>query len=144
MTDIYASCVRWMEKGLLICGGSGSGKSDLCLRLLDNGAELVADDRTIVENRDGKLYASCPDPLKGLMEVRGIGIIETPFIPETEINLKLDLRTKEKIDRMPIEETEIVEGVELPVFATDAFEVSAVLKIKTFLQILSAQRRRIS
>ena len=144
MTTIYGSCVRWLGKGVLICGPSGSGKSDLCLRLSESGAELVADDQTIVENRDGKLFARCPDPLRGLLEVRGIGIIETPFVPETEIHLKLDLRTREKIDRMPLEETETIEGVDIPVFATDAFELSAVLKIKTYLQLLSAQRRRIS
>ena len=141
MALLYASCVEWSGNGLLICGGSKTGKSDLCLRLLDEGAHLVADDQTIIENRSGKLFASCPERLKGLMEIRGIGIVETPFIEETEISLKLNLQTREKIDRMPLSRTEIIEGVPLPVFCTDAFEISAVLKIKTYLQILNAQRK---
>lgn len=141
MPVVYASCVRFEEAGLLICGGSGSGKSDLCLRLADAGGSLVADDQTVVENRNGRLIASCPERLRGLLEVRGIGIVETPFVPETEINLKLVLRNTGEIERMPASESENVEGVPIPVFRLDPFEVSAIVKIKTFLSVLNGQRK---
>ncbi len=139
--SVHASCVELMGKGLLICGKSGTGKSDLCLRLIDLGARLVADDQTQIENVGGKLIASCPEPLRGLLEIRGIGIVHTPFIPQTEIHLKLDLRTEEKIDRMPMPETEVISGLEIPVFRLNAFEASAALKVKTYVQILNGQKK---
>ena len=130
-----------MDTGLLICGDSGSGKSDLCLRLLDAGARLVADDQTEIRNEGGRLIARCPEALRGLLEVRGIGVVETPNLPRTEIRLKLILRNNEKIDRMPAFQTEDVEGVPLAVFRLNAFEASAVLKIKTFLEIQKGKRK---
>lgn len=141
MPVVHASCVIFEKAGLLICGGSGSGKSDLCLRLTDAGASLVADDQTVVENENGRLIASCPENLRGLLEVRGIGIVETPFVPETEINLKLVLRNAGEIERMPASESDNVEGVPIPVFRLDPFEASAVVKIKTFLSVLNGQRK---
>ena len=141
MPIIHASCVEYMNAGVLICGDPGSGKSDLCLRLTDIGAQLVADDQTQIENRNDKLVASCPEKLRGLLEVRGIGIVETPFLPETEIRLKLILQPNEKIDRMPETCTEVIENVQIPVFSLNAFEASAITKIKLFLQIQNGQRK---
>lgn len=141
MPVVYASCVEFSATGVLICGASGTGKSDLCLRLIDAGARLVSDDQTIIENKDRRLIASCPQNLRGLMEVRGIGIIETPFIPETQIHLKLILRNADEIERMPLPETENLEGVQIPVFHLNPFEVSAIAKLKTFLSVLKGQRK---
>ncbi|MBB4286331.1 HPr kinase/phosphatase C-terminal domain-containing protein [Roseospira goensis] len=75
---VHGTCVALPEGGVLLRGGAGSGKSDLALRLMESGdARLVADDRVILERDDesGLLYASTPAPLRGLMEVRGIGVI---------------------------------------------------------------------
>ena len=141
MTTIYASCVEFMGSGLLICGRSGSGKSDLCLRLIDAGAKFIADDQTIIENKGGKLKARCPDSIKGMLEIRGIGIVEMPCIDETEINLKLSLQSFDQIDRMPEKHTELIENVRLPIFYLDAFSVSAVIKIKTLLLIENQKRK---
>ena len=141
MPVVYASCIEFAGTGLLICGKSGAGKSDLCLRLIDAGAQLVSDDQAIIENKNGRLIASCPQNLRGLMEIRGIGIVETPFIPETQIHLKLILRNAAEIERMPVPETENLEGVQIPVFYLDPFEVSAIAKLKTFLSVLKGQRK---
>ena len=35
------------DNGVLILGDSGSGKSDLALRLIDSGATLISDDISI-------------------------------------------------------------------------------------------------
>lgn len=143
MTLLHASCVEFMGCGLLICGQAGSGKSDLSLRLIDAGAKLIADDQTVVENKDGKLTAQAPDAIKGKIEIRGIGIVETPYIDETEIRLKLILRPAAEIDRMPEKRTELIENVALPVFDFDAFSASAVIKIKTLLLIQNQKRKTI-
>jgi HPr kinase/phosphorylase len=77
-----------MSRGIVLMGESGSGKSRLALSLLYEGARLVADD--VVELRDGPggLRGRAPDRLRGLIEVRGVGIIDVaaalgrPFVLE--------------------------------------------------------------
>ena len=56
MNTIHATCVAIEGRGVLIVGPSGSGKSDLALRLIDRGAALVADDYTDL-NVDGRALA---------------------------------------------------------------------------------------
>ncbi|WP_299438480.1 HPr kinase/phosphorylase [uncultured Rhodospira sp.] len=77
-STVHATCVALAEGGVLLRGGAGSGKSDLALRLLESGdARLVADDRVILDRDPDTehVYASTPEPLRGLLEVRGIGVI---------------------------------------------------------------------
>jgi HPr kinase/phosphorylase len=74
--SVHASAVAFGPAGgVLIEGPSGSGKSHLALLLVGQGADLVADDRTILFARDGALYARAPAPLAGLAEVRGLGLV---------------------------------------------------------------------
>ena len=77
--NIHASCVAIGGKGVLILGDSGAGKSDLALRLIDDGAKLVADDRTELYAARGTLCARAPKSIAGLIEVRGLGIIALPL-----------------------------------------------------------------
>ena len=67
-------------------GASGSGKSDLALRMiLEKGAVLIADDRTDIRRGANRPVASCPETIKGLLEVRGVGIVTPPAQAETEV-----------------------------------------------------------
>ena len=68
---------------MLISGPSGSGKSDLALRLLDRGFTLVSDDQTIVRKDGDRLIASAPPTIKGKLEIRGIGIVEMDTVSTT-------------------------------------------------------------
>ena len=77
-------------------GPPGSGKSDLVLRLLARGFELVADDQ--VDLIDG--IASCPAALAGLLEVRGLGVVQLPYRSGVRLALIVDLDTPS--DRMPM------------------------------------------
>ncbi len=72
---MHASTVAIEGRAVLITGASGSGKSDLTLRLLDRGFTLVSDDQTIVKKTGTKLCASAPPIIKGKLEIRGIGIV---------------------------------------------------------------------
>ena len=67
---MHASCAGREDKGILLTGPPGSGKSDLLLRLLDRGFMLVADDQVDI-GADG--LARAPDSLAGLLEVAGLG-----------------------------------------------------------------------
>ena len=91
--QIHASCAAREGQGVLLLGPSGSGKSDLLLRLLDHGFALVADDR--VELSGG--MASVPEALAGLLEVRGLGLVRLPHLPSARIALAVEMGTGERL-----------------------------------------------
>ena len=88
------------DRGLLILGPSGSGKSGLALQLMALGAQLVADDRTQVREEGGALVATCPAALRGRIEARGIGILNAPALPRARLILAIDLGQTET-ERLP-------------------------------------------
>lgn len=62
--------------GVLILGDSGSGKSECALELVHRGHRLVADDVVeIYRVRGEELVGQAPEEVRGLMEVRGLGLI---------------------------------------------------------------------
>jgi Serine kinase of the HPr protein, regulates carbohydrate metabolism len=107
--NIHASTVRLGRAGavfgapknfsVLLLGRPGAGKSDLALRLLARGAELVADDRTDLYVSRGRLMASAPAAIAGLMEVRALGIVALPFAAKVPVGLAVRLDSKPK--RLP-------------------------------------------
>jgi serine kinase of HPr protein (carbohydrate metabolism regulator) len=132
---IHASCVAIGDKGVLIRGRSGAGKSDLALRLIDRGAQLVSDDYSRLERRaDGRLHASPPPRIAGLIEVRGVGLVEMPHRSAVAVALLVDL--ERAVERMPDPATHDVAGVAVPIMAVAAFEPSTPIKIELMLKTL--------
>src|SRR5690606_35418340 len=111
MTQVHATCVEIDGVGVLLRGASGSGKSDLALRLIDGGARLVADDRTDLAVEGGRLFASCPAPLAGRIEARGVGIGPVPSQPRAWVRLAVDLVAPEAVERLPEPATSLIAGV---------------------------------
>lgn len=97
---LHASCVAVDGRGVLILGPSGAGKSALALALMALGAQLVADDRTIVTPVADGLVASCPETLLGLIEARGLGILRADPAGPVPLVLAVDLSTAEA-SRLP-------------------------------------------
>jgi HPr kinase/phosphorylase len=89
--NIHATCVALGRRGILLLGPSGTGKSDLALRLIDQGAKLVADDRTILFVKGGALHAKAPASIRGLLEIRGVGIVSLPVCDSVKIVLAIRL-----------------------------------------------------
>lgn len=118
---LHGSCVARDGNAILLVGPPGSGKSDLALRLLARGFELVADDQVDIADN----IASCPAELAGMLEARGIGIVRLPFRPTARLALVVDLATRP--ERMPMPETYAELG--LPVVHLDAASASAPEKI---------------
>jgi hypothetical protein len=89
--NVHASCVAIGKRGVLLTGKSGAGKSDLALRLIEDGARLVADDRTLLYVAGGLLRARAPQSIEGLLEIRGVGIVAFPPLAGVEIALVVRL-----------------------------------------------------
>jgi serine kinase of HPr protein (carbohydrate metabolism regulator) len=135
----HASTIAIDGQAILITGVSGSGKSDLALRLIDRGARLVSDDYTQITRTETGLIASAPSRLKGKIEVRGLGIIDCEPIDQAPVALLVRLGPLP--ERLPDEEeSEIIAGCPIPAITISPFEASAPVKIEWALRRLTATR----
>lgn len=113
MTTIHASAVAVEGRGLLILGPSGAGKSSLALALMAQGAQLVADDRVLLDARAGRLIATCPPPLAGRIEARGVGILAAAPAGPVPVAQVVDLGRAETM-RLPPRRSITLLGIVLP------------------------------
>jgi serine kinase of HPr protein (carbohydrate metabolism regulator) len=125
---LHASTVALDGRAVVIMGPSGSGKSDLALRLLDRGFILVSDDRTVVKRDGTRVIASPPPNIAGKLEIRGIGIVDMETVGDAPVALLVELTSE--IQRLPDENRERpVLGVKLPLISIDAMTASAPSKV---------------
>ena len=131
-SNIHATAIKINNKGVLFLGKSGSGKSDLSLRMIiEHNAKIIADDRVIVKN----IIASAPTNLKGLIEIRGIGIINLDYVSQSKIDLVVNL-ISDKIERLPENRYYSIENLMLPLIELNPFEASAPAKLLAALSLL--------
>ena len=119
--SLHGSCISRDGQAILLLGPPGCGKSDLVLRLLARGCELVADDQVDIADD----IVSCPAALAGLLEVRGLGVVRLPFRAQARLALVVDLSGRG--DRLPLPQPHPVFGV--PVVQLDAATASAADKV---------------
>lgn len=126
--NLHASSVALDGRAVLFVGPSGSGKSDLALRMIDHGFTLVSDDRTIVSKDRGRLFASAPLNIRGKLEIRGIGIVEVASVDDIPVALVVELTSD--IERLPDDSrVRLILGVNVPLITVDALTASAAAKV---------------
>lgn len=136
MGQVHATCVAIEGGGVLIRGESGIGKSDLALRLIDHGGQLVADDRVELNTKDGHVIASVPTKLAGKLEVRGLGIIDVDCVGESRVDLVVDLTIADELERHPDICHAVIVGVEICCIALNPSEASAAAKVRIAMRRL--------
>jgi serine kinase of HPr protein (carbohydrate metabolism regulator) len=125
---LHATTVALDGRAVLLIGPSGAGKSDLALRLIDRGAELVADDYTVLVQDGDLLVAESPRTIAGRMEVRGLGIVERPYRIVAPVALVVALG--EEGERMPEPRWIELAGVDVPEIVIDPRWPSAPIKVE--------------
>jgi serine kinase of HPr protein (carbohydrate metabolism regulator) len=127
---VHATAIAIKGDAILLRGPPGAGKSDLALRLIDSGADLVADDQAELRRMGKDVLVRAPVTIAGLIEVRGLGIMRVAAVDEARLALLVDLVPSAAVERMPDRRFEEILGIVYPLIAIAAFEASAAAKLR--------------
>lgn len=144
----HGGCAAYRSMGVLLLGPPGAGKSDLLLRLLDRkGWKLVADDQVLLRHHDGALLAQAPPALKGMLEVRGLGVLEGfETLDQVTVALAVACVPRPRVPRLPLPQlwrpagpsaAASPPGGAVPLVALHPFDASAPRKVE--LGLLAAR-----
>ena len=129
---LHATSIAIDGRAVLLEGVSGTGKPDLALRLIDRGAMLISDDRTLLVRKGKDLLARAPGTIRGRIEVRGIGIVTMEHVEDIPVNLIVRLGVEPM--RMPERRQRRIAGVIVREVAFEAFHASTPIKIEWTLR----------
>lgn len=118
---LHATSIVVGQTGFLFLGPSGSGKSSTAFACLCEAAALgwhaalVADDRTILTVHADRCIASCPDPIRGLIELRGTGVVPVRQVDRAVMHCAVALAEPSAANRIPADsETFSCDGASMP------------------------------
>ncbi len=98
--QLQGTAVAIDGRAVLLRGPSGAGKSSLALRLIEDGAVLIADDLCELRRSGDRLLIDLPaavDPrFRGAIERRGRGIERHSYFGPAPLVLVVDLQAKEE------------------------------------------------
>ena len=136
MTQIqdHATVVSIENQAIALRGPSGSGKSDLALRLIDSGAILIADDRCNFSISGNIIAASPPKEIAGIIEIHGLGLFCFNYVQNIQLRLIVDLSRPNTIERMPEPGYFGEWGIPIPMISLNPFEQSATIKVHIALK----------
>ena len=126
---IHGSSVALEDNGVLIIGSSGSGKSDLALRLIDSGGTLISDDQTLCLKKQNEIFLFSIAAIYGLLEIRNMGIIKVPYVENVKMKIIVSLVQKKTEQLYPKNKKRLL-GLNFPHLELEPNEISAVAKIK--------------
>jgi len=158
---LHATCLQLSSGlrtlGILLRGQPGSGKSALALSLLDQPgsglasdsppvtAQLVSDDQVVLSNAGGKLLAKSPGAIAGLLEVRGLGILEVHAIAQDAvIGLVIDHAPATSLPRLPELSRMDLCGITLPHHHIDFGMPDAPARVRLLARLVWGDVRMLS
>jgi serine kinase of HPr protein (carbohydrate metabolism regulator) len=133
---VHGSAVYWpgLDKAALLLGASGSGKSDLALRLIDRGWQLIADDQVHLARVGIDVMATVPKALTDKIALPGLGICRQPT-KEIGAIITHIVHLSATPPRFPLDRgRQSVCGNTLPVLAIDGLAASAPIRVERFLE----------
>lgn len=134
---LHATAVSIHGEALIITGPSASGKSDLALRLIDRGAQLIADDNIVIMGDHNAPIVAQSEHHMHAIEIRGVGIIAMDCV--NNIPLKIIIQLTDKYEHIPSPLPLISFGhYVLPCLKISPFEISAPIKIEQALANLTS------
>lgn len=130
---LHATAIAINGEGVLLLGPSGSGKSDLALRLIDRGAKLISDDAVPVDCSGALPVLAAAQNIEGKLEVRGVGICTVGNIQSAPLRLAVELSAE--LERLPPQgQTISICGYDVPSLKLAPFETSAPIKLEYALR----------
>ena len=132
---VHGTSVSIDGDGVLFRGPTGSGKSDLALRMINFGAQLVSDDQVCLTRRNDNIFMSSPPTIRNSLEVRGIGIVNTIVQKEAPLILVLNMLPNNVTSRMPVWQLCTFFDIKVPAVEFAPFEISAHLKVKLAINL---------
>lgn len=127
------------EGAVLVRGPAGSGKTALCLALIEQVrrmnvfSRLVADDAVALAACHGRLLAAAVPDIAGLVERRGLGLTPIAHENAARVRLVVDCQADEP-QRLPEAEDLVVEiqGVTIPRLAISRGAQDVMLVVAAF------------
>lgn len=139
---VHGTTVLVDDHGILLRGREGAGKSDLALRLIDQGAVVVADDQTRLFPDGDAIMASVPPAIAGLIECRGIGLVKLDHRSPVTLALVIDLVPPDQVERLPMPASVDYFGLAVPLLRLDPFTASAAAKVRLAVHLLKRDKQR--
>lgn len=96
----HATTISVGDAAAMFVGPSGSGKSSLALQMIGLGAKLISDDYSRIDVREAGVFVLAPDRLQGVIEARGVGLINVPWKASARLQLVVDM-TRDEAERHP-------------------------------------------
>lgn len=119
-TNLHATACVVADRGILIIGASGSGKTQLALHLVEQAllkcrhAALVSDDQVLVAGHSGRLVCRRPAAIAGLAEIRPLGPCRVVSMERAIMDVAVQLVPAEALSRIEMPGEIVIAGVTLP------------------------------
>ena len=134
--DIGATAISYQKNAILIQGPSGIGKTSLALQLVERGARFIGDDVVEIFLKNNRLYCKAKEKLKGVIEVRGLGLVGGLKVARPAPVLCLIRLHKKPTERLPKQKTISLLNKKIPVFdfyACNTTEISVLYAVRTLI-----------
>lgn len=131
--NLHATAVALGDRGIVIAGEPGMGKTQLALDLISHGrahglfAKLVADDQILLSAHGGRLVCAAPAAIAGMVEIRGLGPSPLAHLARAPVDLVVRLVERRGAERFPEAETELLLGCAVPLLRLAADDRQAAL-----------------